>query len=218
MSGAVPGLWNLVLLPLGLGLLGFVEPCTVGTSLLFVKYLEGRRRAAKIRATLLFTLVRGGFIGALGALAGEVGAAFLGFQRGFWIFLGALYVGLGAVYLLRRQRVLLRGLGASLPRAGEVLGATGLGVLFGLNVPACAAPLLGAAWTATLGAGGALRGFVSLGIFGVALSLPILAAVLWSGGREWLDRLAGLAGKMPLWTGALFVGLGLWSVYFGLAG
>lgn len=35
-------LWALIVLPLGLGLLGFVEPCSVGSSLLFVKYLPSR--------------------------------------------------------------------------------------------------------------------------------------------------------------------------------
>jgi hypothetical protein len=33
-------------LPLGLGLLGFIEPCSVGSSMLFIKHLEGRYRPA----------------------------------------------------------------------------------------------------------------------------------------------------------------------------
>ncbi len=33
---------NLVLLPLALGLLGFIEPCSMGSNLLFIKYVEGK--------------------------------------------------------------------------------------------------------------------------------------------------------------------------------
>ena len=35
-------LFALFALPLALGLLGFVEPCSIGTSLLFFDYLNGR--------------------------------------------------------------------------------------------------------------------------------------------------------------------------------
>ncbi len=208
--------WNLLALSLGLGLFGFIEPCTVGSSLLFVKYLEGRSRAAKVRATLLFTVTRALFVGALGALAALVGSLIFDLQRGFWIFLGALYLGLGVVYLLGKQRMLMRTMGPTLTQAGEGKGATGLGILFGLNIPACAAPLLGALLTATLGAAGLIRGFLLLGAFGLALSLPLVAVVFWSRGRRWLDRLGGFSSRMPGWTRVTFVVLGLWSIYFGL--
>lgn len=209
-------LWNVLVLPLGLGLFGFIEPCTVGSSLLFVKYLEGRDRASKVRATLVFTLTRAVFIGVLGAMAAVIGAAFLDLQRGFWILLGALYIGLGALYLFGRQGFLMRTLGPALTRAGEAKGAAGLGVLFGLNIPACAAPLLGALLAATLGTAGVLQGFVALGVFGLALSLPLVAVVFTARGRRWFDRIAALSARMPFWTGVVFVVLGIWSVWFGL--
>jgi cytochrome c-type biogenesis protein len=38
---------NLVLLPLGLGLLGFLEPCSIGSSLLFLKSVFGRSISAR---------------------------------------------------------------------------------------------------------------------------------------------------------------------------
>ena len=41
-------LTRLVLLPVGLGLLGFVEPCSLGSILVFVKYLEGKDAARKL--------------------------------------------------------------------------------------------------------------------------------------------------------------------------
>jgi cytochrome c-type biogenesis protein len=210
-----PGIVDLLTLSLGLGLLGFVEPCSVGSSLLFVKYLEDRDRGAKVRATLVFTATRAAFIGSLGGAAAFLGSAFLDVQRGFWVLLGLLYLALGAVYLLGRQRLLMRTLGPALSRAGEAGGAGGLGVLFGLNVPACAAPLLGALLAAGIGAGTVLRGMASLALFGLALSLPLVVVVLWEPGRRALAWIGGLSRRIPRWTGVVFVGLGAWSIYFG---
>src|SRR3546814_1366678 len=67
-------------------------------------------------------------------------------------------------------------LGPSLKRLGRLRGSAGLGLLFGLNIPACAAPLLLAllAGAATTGAT-LLSGFVALAVFGLALSLPLVA-------------------------------------------
>jgi cytochrome c-type biogenesis protein len=95
-----------------------------------------------------------------------------------------------------------------------------LGVLFGLNIPACAAPLifalLGAA--AAGGAAGAtlVSGFLSLALFGLALSLPLVVAVMFDPARSALDWLAGLSRRIPFWTGVLLVALGVWSVWFAL--
>jgi cytochrome c-type biogenesis protein len=59
-------------------------------------------------------------------------------------------------------------------------------------------------------------GFVSLGLFGLALSAPLALAVFWEPGRRLLDRLAGLSVRVPIVIGLVLIGLGLWSVYFGL--
>jgi len=61
-----------------------------------------------------------------------------------------------------------------------------------------------------------LSGFVSLAVFGTALSLPLVLAVLFAPARAALDWLAGLSGRMPLWAGIVLVALGLWSIGFGL--
>ena len=49
----------LLVLPLALGLLGFIEPSTVGSSLLFVKYFEGKEAAAKVMETAVFAASAG---------------------------------------------------------------------------------------------------------------------------------------------------------------
>lgn len=214
------GLINLVVLPIGLGLFGFIEPCSIGSSLVFVKYLEGKSAAAKLAQVTAFTVARAVFIGALGMLAVVVGASFLGFQRGAWILLGAIYVAIGAFYLAGRAKSSMISLGPSLSRISGLRRSAGLGILFGLNMPACAAPLifalLGMAAAGGVAGGTLAAGFVSLGLFGFALSLPLVLAVLFEPARPMLDWLAGLSRRLPFWTGLLLIALGLWSIGFGV--
>lgn len=216
-----PSLFNFIVLPLGLGLLGFVEPCSIGTSLLFLRYVEGKDPATRIAQAVVFMLTRALFIGGLGVVAVLVGAAFIGFQKIGWLLLGTLYVVLGAIYLSGRSDVLMRTLGPGLGRLSGSRGTVALGILFGLNIPACATPLLivilGAA--AVSGTGGLERaawGFTSLGIFGLALSLPLVLAILWAPARRFLDRASALTRRVPVAIGLFLIVLGLWSVYFGL--
>ena len=50
----------------------------------------------------------------------------------------------------------------------------------------------------------------------MALSLPLVVAVLIAPARQALDWIAGLARRAPIWTGLVLIALGLWSVWFGL--
>jgi cytochrome c-type biogenesis protein len=213
-------LTGVLLVPIGLGLLGFVEPCTIGSTLIFLKQIEGQRADRKLAEVSAFAATRALFIGGLGALAVALGSAFLGFQRGAWILLGALYTGLGVLYLLGRAEVLMVALGPSLAQISGLRGSAGLGVLFGLNIPACAAPLLLALFGAAAAGGSSgaslALGFVSLTLFGIALSLPLVVAVLVAPARQALDWIAGLSRRIPFWTGVVLIALGLWSVWFGV--
>ena len=109
--------------------------------------------------------------------------------------------------------------GPGLRRVGAARGSALLGVLLGLNIPACAAPLLfallGAAAAAGAAGGSALGGFGSLALFGLALSLPLIVAVLFAPTRRAIDRVARYTTQAPVWTGLVLVALGLWSI--GLA-
>lgn len=213
-------LLDLVALPIGFGLFGFIEPCSIGSTLIFVKVMEGKGAAAKIAQASLFAGVRAVFIGLLGVAAALVGAAFFGFQKTAWLLLGALYVALGLAYLGGRIGWLMRSFGPGLARFSTLRGSAVLGVIFGLNIPACATPLLlallGASAASGAQGGSAASGFVSLGLFGLALSLPLVAAVFFAPARRALDWLAGLSRRLPVWTGLLLVALGGWSIWFGL--
>lgn len=209
-----------ILLPIGLGLFGFIEPCSIGSTLVVIKVMEGKTATVKLWQVGVFTATRALFIGALGAVAVVVGSAFIGFQKAMWTGLGALYVALGLLFVAGRAGYLMTTLGPSLARIGEVRGSAALGLLFGLNIPACAAPLLfallGAAAASGVSGATVANGFISLALFGFALSLPLAAAVLIPAARRVLDWLAGLSRRIPFWTGIVLIGLGLWSVWFGL--
>jgi len=207
------------LLPIGLGLFGFVEPCSIGSTLVFIKLIEGKPAPVKVGQVATFALTRAVFIGLLGAAAAVIGALFLGLQKAGWLALGVVYFAIGALYLTGHVGWLMRSIGPRIARLGDLRASAALGTLFGLNIPACAAPLLlallaGSASGAT--AGGVAGGFVSLALFGLALSLPLVVAVLFAPARRALDWLASLAGRMPRWTGLVLIALGLWSAWFGL--
>jgi cytochrome c-type biogenesis protein len=214
------GLFQLLVLPAALGLVGFVEPCSIGSSLLFVKYLEDKPAAEKVRQTALFAVTRAAFIGALGVAAVAVGGAFVSFQKSAWVLLGVLYALIGGMLLAGYARRLMLTIGPGIAKLAGTRGSAGMGLLFGLNIPACAAPLLAALLgaAAATGASGATlsAGFISLGVFGFALSAPLVAAVFFARARRALDVLAHWAGSFPKWSGVVLILLGAWSVYFGL--
>jgi len=213
-------LLNLFVLPVLFGLFGFVEPCSIGSTLVLVKQIEGRRASEKIAQMAIFAATRAGFIGMLGMLAAVVGSAFLGFQKAAWFFLGAVYIALGLMYVTGHIGWLMRSFGPRLARMQSVKGSVALGVLFGLNIPACAAPLIVALLGAAAAGGASGRtlasGFVSLAVFGLALSLPLVIAVYFERARNALDWLAELSRRVPRWTGLLLIALGAWSVWFAL--
>lgn len=213
-------IFHLLILPVGLGLLGFIEPCSIGSTLVFIKFLEGKNAATRIFQVAVFALTRALFIGALGVLAAVLGTAFFGVQKAAWLVLGALIAGIGLLFMIGRASAIMTTLGPSLSRLSGTQGSIGLGLLFGLNIPACALPLLavllGVAAAQGASGGTLVPAFVSLAFFGLALSLPLVIAVLFEQSRRALDWLAALSVRLPVWTGLLLVALGLWSIWFGL--
>lgn len=218
MTGSV--LLDLVVLPIAFGLFGFIEPCSIGSTLIFIKVMEDKSASVKLAQAATFALSRAVFIGILGALAAAVGGAFFGFQKAAWIALGVLYAALGLAYLLNKTGWIMHSIGPGLARFSSVRGSAALGLFFGLNIPACATPLLlallGASAASGIRGGAAAQGFLALGLFGFALSLPLVVAVLFAPARRALDWLAALSRRLPVWTGIVLIALGVWSIWFGL--
>jgi len=214
-------LWQAAALALGLGLLAFLEPCSVGGHLLFIKSLPEGSKKKRLVPTLIFTLTRSALMATLGVAAALIGAAFSGLQTMLWGFLGLVYFGLGILYLSGGAGWVMRRIGTRLPlpehRAGN---AAALGLLFGLNIPACAAPLLAVLLgqaAARMAAGqGVLFGAVTLFVFGLALSAPILVAAFTDVGGRLMTRIARISSRMPRLTGVVLMILGSWSLYLAV--
>lgn len=60
---------QLFVLPILFGLVGFVEPRSVGSSLIVIKHLEGRSEPHKVTQMLIFAVTRAQFVGLLGIVA-----------------------------------------------------------------------------------------------------------------------------------------------------
>ena len=212
--------FTVFVLPIGLGLLGFVEPCSIGSTLMFIKYLEKRGAVAKVVNVAVFAVTRALFTGALGLGAVALGAAFVGLQKAGWVLLGLLYLALGLLFITGRANLLMVSIGPAFSRLSGAQGSVALGLLFGLNLPACAAPLIFALLGAVAASGASglafAAGFMSLALFGLALSMPLVLAVLFEPVRRLLDRVADLSRRVPFWTGVLLLLLGLWSIRFAL--
>lgn len=207
-------------LPLGLGLLAFIEPCAIGATLLFIKLVEDESARAKLSQVLAFMLARGLFMGMLGASAAWIGGTFFALQKAGWFVFGAVYIAIGLLYLTGHIRWLMRSIGPQLSRLGKMRSSLAMGLVFGLNIPACAAPLLVALLAATASGatpGGVSGGFLSLALFGIALSLPLVIAVLIAPARRAVDWLAALSRRIPRWTGVLMMALGAWTIWFGIS-
>ena len=85
--------------PLGFGLIGFVEPCSMGASFVFLAYLRDRPAAARVRHALTFVLIRSLFLGILGGVVAWAGESI---AKGSYLYsagLGGLYILLGLVAL-----------------------------------------------------------------------------------------------------------------------
>ncbi|MBI3126128.1 MAG: hypothetical protein HYZ11_00815 [Candidatus Tectomicrobia bacterium] len=204
-------------IPLAFGLLGFVEPCSMGANFVFLAYLRGRPLAEQLGQAAAFVLSRALFLGLLGA-----GVAWLGrsFAAGVYLYsagLGALYVLLGILALSVHFGGFTLPVGdlAWLQRKSGL--ALPMGAVFGLSAPICATPLF-LALLGQAGLAGVGKGFISMSLFGVALSAPFLVIAASRRASDWLIRLGRHSARAPLWAGVFLVLVGAWSIWIGWRG
>jgi cytochrome c-type biogenesis protein len=204
-----------LLTPIGLGLIGFLEPCSLGANAIFLSYVAPLSGWRRVGEALTFTLSRGVFLGLIGAVAGAAGGAVLALQRWYITTLGIVFVLLGLLVLTGGSRYLPRlpSLGVGhLHRVRSV--ALLLGVIFGLSAPVCAMPLLGALVARSLPLG-AVGGFVEMFVFGVAMSAPLIGLTAWRSWQHGLQRLNALQPYAPYLTGGGLILIGVYGITSG---
>jgi len=208
-------------LSMAAGALTTLSPCVFPLLPVIVGGAVQRHRAAPVAMglgmALTFTVI--GLL--VGGLGGAVALAADDVRRvGAW-----LLVGFGVVMLVpaleRRFSGLMTPLASSANAAsarlddgahlGALASAFALGGLLGLVWSPCAGPLLGSTLALVATAGGAVRGALLLGLFGVGAALPLVAAAYASRAgfgrmRAWVLAHAGAAKRV---MGGLLVGVGV---------
>ncbi|MBI4082240.1 MAG: hypothetical protein HY423_06465 [Candidatus Lambdaproteobacteria bacterium] len=202
-----------LLIPLAFGLVGFVEPCSIGIHMLFLGSVSEAGPRQRLAGIAAFAAVRMLLMATLGLSAAWIGTRLFAWQSGWFVALGAAYLGVGAWLAFGRgsltgpmQSPWLSGAWlADLPAGRPVL----LGLLGGLTIPACAIPLVAVLIGQSLLLGDLARGALSLLVFALALSLPLLPLVWWQGGQALLARISGIARRYRRGLGVVIMLLGI---------
>lgn len=184
-------IFSSIIFPFLLGLLGFIEPCSIGTNLIFFQYMLPLSRQARIIHSLLFMLSRSLFLSLIGLSSSLVGQQVIGVQDHYIQFLGVVYLIFGLIIFMKGD-----GWGFRLPQLripGRSLSVL-MGGVFGLAIPACASPLIMALAGGAAVIGRLWFGFLTLFIFGLGLSLPLIIAI-WSNATR--ETMVAIALKHP---------------------
>ena len=207
---------SLFILAAGLGLLGFIEPCTIGAHMIFVRALDDRTQAQKLSATAAFAFGRCMTAGLFGLMFALLGQEMIGIQTSLWIGFGTIYVLIGVHLLADFANPLRRTISfvpESWKRRRQPLV---MGLVFGLNIPACAAPLLlGLLGVAAIGQAMS-TGFIIMAVFGLFLSAPIFVLIFVPEASHHLSMLGQKIGQSRRFVGLLFVAVGIWAIWFAI--
>lgn len=188
------------------GVLSFLSPCVLPLVPSYLAYVAGSSasRATALRNSFLFVLGFSIVFVALGASASFVGGILLE-NRSWLIRAGGLLVLLFGLMLFGVFRVpfLYRSVKAEFSGdAGTPLGATLMGVSFGVGWTPCIGPVLGAILTLAGASGTVSQGATLLGTYALGLALPFLLAAVGVGAftrltarfrhyLPWVERLSG---------------------------
>jgi cytochrome c biogenesis protein CcdA len=198
-----------LIMPVGLGVVGAFTPCALGINALFLAYLAGKSRATRLAQAGVITGVRATFLMTLGLLFGLFGQTVATFIRGYQPVIALVIVAVGVAFILNAF-VDLPMPRLRLFRGGHSTGgAAALGAAFGLSIPACTSPLVIGLLAQTVLVGDWATGAVTLFLFGVGMSLPLVAVSAVDGVNrglvEWSRR-----WRTPAYVaaGGLFIVLG----------
>ena len=158
----------LVALPIAVaaGLVAFISPCVLPLAPGYVSYVTGmtgvelstgERKPRVLAGSLLFVLGFSVVFVSYGALFGGLGSALLRYENVITRVMGLLVIAMGLAFMgvipwFQREYRWMR-----VPKWG-VIGAPGLGVLFGLGWTPCIGPTLTAVQSLALAEASALRG------------------------------------------------------------
>ena len=175
----------LVALPIAVaaGLVAFISPCVLPLAPGYVSYVTGmtgvelstgERKSRVLAGSLLFVLGFSVVFVSYGALFGGLGSALLRYENVMTRVMGLLVIAMGLAFMgvipwFQREYRWMR-----VPKWG-VIGAPGLGVLFGLGWTPCIGPTLTAVQSLALAEASALRGALLSFGYCIGLGIPFVA-------------------------------------------
>ncbi len=207
---------TMILLPAGLGLLGFIEPCTIGGHLVFLDTQKTRTRFERIKALSVFVAARAIVAGAFGAFVAFLGQRLIGLQTGMWLVFGLVYLFVGLAFVLGRAGFIKHRINIAPDSWKKARNPVVLGLAFGLNIPACSAPILFGLLGLAATTGTIFTGFMMMFLFGLFLSMPLVVFAAIPSLGDWLGDIAIKLRNSTWIIGTIFLLLGLWSIWFGL--
>lgn len=202
------GVWDVLIIPFLLGLLGFFEPCSLGANSIFLAHTRKLGKAAKLGEALLFLLVRAAVLSLLGLSIAFIGKQLFTFQASYFVILGVFYAMLGAAHVYAQHKGIALPTLNILPRVHKA-NIVVMAIVFGMVIPACAIPLLLALLGRTLLVGELLNGWLSLFSFGIALSVPLTFLAMSERAHVILAALRNKTARIPYLAGILLILLGI---------
>jgi len=170
------------------GVAGAFTPCALGINAIFLGYVTGKPRSRRLQEWFLFALARAGLLTLLGLAFGALGQVAQGMANNYQLLVNLGLIVLGSVFIAGAfGRPLLPSFSLMGNRApSDKSGILTLGFLFGLDISACIGPLVLALLAQTVLIGDWLWGAVTLFVFGISLSLPLLAVTVVEKADRWL--------------------------------
>jgi len=204
--------YSTIILPFVFGLIGFVEPCSMGINMMFLSSIDRTSSARRIREIAVFMLVRALVLALLGVSASIVGSKLFSFERGFFVLLAVIYISIGLLMIF--SKTLLEKLQNI--RIAHWLGLDfkegaikRLGLIAGLTIPACAIPLIAVLVGQSVLLGNIISGFIALFVFGLALTIPLAVFSFFKRGIIWLGWIAERAKKFQVVGGVILILIGI---------
>jgi len=201
-------LFQTFILPVLLGLLGFFEPCSLSINAIFLSHVQGMKKTERITQGFIFMIVRALMLGSLGFLAAFIGKKLFALQQFYFIALGIVIALLG-VYELVKSRLPFALPTIRFAARKKNTSTAMMGLFFGLVIPACAIPLILVLIGSTLLTGSIVQGFMSLFLFGAALSFPLLIIVSSERAAQIMKKIHERVQAIPYVIGAVLIVLGI---------
>jgi len=199
---------SIFLIPLAFGLFGFIEPCSLGINTIFLNHINKFSKARRIFETLLFTFIRGFILALVGLSAAFIGKMFITVQASLFTVLGVIYIALGLFVMIKNSYFSI-----DFSKHFRNKSTISYGLIFGVIIPACSIPFIVALMGQAAVMQNLFEGFVTLFVFGIALSLPLLFISMFEKSNNIIRWLSKKAKNAPIILGIILIIFGLLTIF-----